>query len=237
MKNTKKKEAIDKPVKFSCEFCSRSFLRESTVLNHICEYKHRWLEKDRAGNRIGFQTWLHFYLKNSPSVKVRTYEEFIKSPYYTAFVKFGNYCVAINALNVTRLVDWLLKNQIKLDTWTTDKVYTKYLIEYLREEDPYDAITRSIETTIKLAKEDNIQSHDCLRYSSKNKICYEITTGRISPWLLYNSNSGLKFLGELDPTQVQMINDYINPELWAIKFLREKETIAEIKGLLATGGY
>ena len=45
--------------------------------------------------------------------KDKTYEEFIKSSYYTAFIKFGNYCLEINALNVPRLVDYYLKNNIK----------------------------------------------------------------------------------------------------------------------------
>ena len=55
--STKETEAIADP-KYGCEFCGRTFLRESTVLKHICEYKHRWLEKDRLGNRLAFQAWL-----------------------------------------------------------------------------------------------------------------------------------------------------------------------------------
>ena len=60
----KKKVATDNPIKYGCEFCKREFARESTVAKHICEYKHRWLEKDRRGNQIGFQAWLQFYKKN-----------------------------------------------------------------------------------------------------------------------------------------------------------------------------
>lgn len=234
--NMKKTSATDTH-KFSCEFCKRQFVKESTILNHICEYKHRWLEKDRPGNRIGLQSWLQFYSKNSMSRKQRTYEDFIKSAYYTAFVKFGNYCMDVHVLNVSRFVDWLLKNQIKLDTWNTDSIYTKFLIEFLREEDPLDAIARSIETTIELSKVDEILSKDVLRYGNKNKICYAITTGKISPWMLYQSESGTKFLDKLDETQVKIIIDYINPELWAIKFHKNKDIVDEIKTLLSKGGY
>jgi hypothetical protein len=237
LKNTKKIEATDSVTKYGCEFCKREFLRESTVLKHICEYKHRWLEKDRQGNRIGFQAWLQFYLKNSTSKKNRTYEEFIKSAYYTAFVKFGSYCVDINALNVNRFVDWLLKNQVKVDAWNSDNSYNKFLTEYLREEDPLDAIARSIETTITLAESERVLNRDILRYANKNKICYAITTGKISPWMLYQSDSGTKFLDGLDETQVKMIIDYINPELWAIKFIRDMKIVPQVKELLVAVGY
>jgi hypothetical protein len=235
--NTKKTEETNHTGKFSCEFCKREFVRESTVLKHICEYKHRWLEKDRQGNRIGFQAFIQFYKKNSAAKKERTYEEFIKSAYYIAFVKFGSYCVDINAINVPRFLDWLNKNQIKIDTWTSDSVYTKFLQEYLRNEDPMDAIARSVETSINLAEREKILTKDYLRYGNSNNICYAITTGKISPWMLYHSESGKQFLNKLDETQVKMVIDYINPELWAIKFKRNTDDVNEVKKLLDTAGY
>jgi hypothetical protein len=236
LKNTKKTSETEVP-QHGCEFCGRTFARESTIMKHICEYKHRYLEKDRAGNRIGFQAWLQFYRKNSTSTKHRTYEEFIKSAYYTAFVKFGNYCVEINAVNISRFADWLLKNQIKIDTWCTDTTYTKYLIEYLKVEDPLDAIARSVETTMTLAETAGILSKDVLRYGNTNRICHSITTGKISPWMLYHSTSGTQFLGNLNEPQVDMIIDYINPEQWKIKFNREPENVKQVKELLTIAGY
>jgi hypothetical protein len=223
--------------KFTCEFCKSEFRRENTILKHICENKRRWLEKDNQGNRLGFQSWLQFYKKNTASRKHNSYEEFIRSAYYTAFVKFGNYCVGVNAINVSGFVDWLLKNQVKIDYWCTDSTYTKYLIEYLRHEDPFDAIYRSVETCIKLAEDASIQPNDILRYGNVNKICYCITTGKISPWMLYQSNSGTHFLDTLNEEHVKMIIDYINPEQWAIRFKRDKELTKRISDTLTEAGY
>lgn len=237
MKITTKKEAIPNPAANSCDFCGQTFIRETSFLNHICKYKHRWLDRDRQGNRFGFQAWLQFYQTTTLKHKPRTYEDFIKSPYYTAFVKFGDYCSDINAINIPVYTTWLLKNKVKVDTWRSDALYTKYLIEYLREEDPYDAIYRSIETTIRLSNEESIEPKDYLRYVNSNKICHVITTGKISPWMLYQSSSGLTFLGKLDNDQVRVVSDYINPELWAIKFLRAKDVVPIIKELLSHGGY
>ena len=235
--NMKETLEIDEPMKFGCDFCKREFLRETTIAKHICESKRRWLDKDLQGNRIGFQSWLQFYKKNTATKKAKTYEDFIKSAYYIAFVKFGNYCVSVNVINVSRYVDWLLKNQIKIDNWYSDTSYTKYLIEYLRHEDAYDAIHRSVETCMNLAKDDNILPHDILRYGNVNRICYAITTGKISPWMLFQSDSGVKFLDNLNPDHVKLIIDYINPEQWALKFKREKELTAQIKDVLNAARY
>lgn len=232
-----KKTEVTSKGSFGCEFCGRSFIRESTVLKHICEYKHRWLEKDRPSNRIGFQAWIQFYKKNSASKKNKTYEEFIKSQYYAAFIKFGMYCVDANVINVSRYADWLVKNQIKIDTWNTDTNYTKFLVEYLRVEDPLDAIHRSIETCIELTIDQSILSKDVLRYANKNRVCFQITKGKISPWMLYHSESGLEFLASIDSTQQKMIMDYINPEQWAIKFKRNSDSVTQVKEILSTAGY
>jgi hypothetical protein len=130
-----------------------------------------------------------------------------------------------------------MKNKIKIDSWCSDSNYTKFLIDYLKDEDPLDAIARSIETSIELAKSENVQSKDCLRYCNKNKICYAITSGKISPWMIYQSESGVKFVESLDVTQQKMILDYINPEQWAVKFHRDTSKVAEVKELLNAAGY
>lgn len=231
-KNTKKNTATD----YSCEFCERSFVRESTMLKHLCETKRRWQDRDKHGNRIGHSAWVQFYSKHTRKAK-RDYMDFAKSAYYTAFVKFGNYCVDAQVMNPSRYVDWLLKNQISIDTWNRDSNYTKFIIDYLKTEDPLDAIARSIETTITLAESDKIQSKDILRYGNRNKICFEITKGKISPWMLYHSVSGVELIESLDATQQKMIIDYINPEQWAIKFKRSMNIITEVKELLKVAGY
>jgi hypothetical protein len=207
------------------------------MMKHLCENKRRWQDKDQPGNRIGFQAWVEFYKKNTASKKPRTYVDFTKSAYYIAFVKFGHYCVDIKCINVVRYADWLLKNQIKIDSWCSDTNYTKFLIEYLKTEDPLDAIARSIEATMVISTDSGIETKDCLRYANRNKLAYAVTTGKISPWMLYQSESGVKFLEELDESQQKMIIDYINPEQWAIKFRRNTELVTQAKELLSAAGY
>jgi hypothetical protein len=219
-----------------CEFCHKTFIRDSTLLRHICETKRRWQERENRGNQIGFQAWLQFFLKNSRKKKLEYYD-FITSAYYTAFIKFGNYCLETQVLNVNRYVDYLLKEKISIDNWCRDSNYTKFIIDYLKIEDPLDAVARSIETTIVLAQQDNILTKDIFNYGNTNKICFEITKGKISPWILYQSQSGLKFLEKLDITQQKMILEYISPEQWALKFHKHKHIIQEIRELLNAGGY
>ena len=233
---TTKKTPVTKS-EFTCDFCNKSFQREMTMMKHICEPKRRWQDKDLVGNRIGFQTWLEFYTKNSTSKKKRTYIDFTKSAYYLVFVRFANYCVSIKAVNIARYTNWLINNKVKIDSWSSDTIYNKFLIEYLKDEDPFDAIARSIENTIELAKEAGIETKDSLRYINRNRLVNYIINGKISPWMLYHSESGIELIEDLDESQQRIIMDYINPERWAVKFKRDSDIVRQVKELLKSGGY
>lgn len=237
---TKKSASTEKTLpsesQFSCGYCGRHFKRESTINTHVCEQKRRWLEKDRPGNRIAFASFTRFYKFNTSS-KTKTHDDFVKSSYYLAFVKFGNYCAEAKVIGVERYVDWLLKNQIKLADWPSDTHYKRYLIEFLRHENPLDAVARSVETLIELSDATQLQACDYLRWGSVNRVCQQITNGKISPWLLYHSESGIKFLDTLNEDQLKMVFEYINPELWALQFKRNPEGCAEVKQLLQKGGF
>jgi hypothetical protein len=125
-----------------------------------------------------------------------------------------------------------LKENVKIDNWNSDLNYNVYLIDYLKSEDPLDAVHRSVESCIEYAEEEQIQSKDYLRYGSRNKICHLVVTGRISPWLLYHSESGTKFLDDIQEDLIKFIYDYINPVQWAIKFSKEQDNVGEVKSLL-----
>jgi hypothetical protein len=92
------------------------------------------------------------------------------------------------------------------------------LLDYLKLENVNDALARAIEFSMDWSEKSGHPAQDCLRYSNSNAMAYAVTTGRISPWVLYNSESGLKFLSELDATQVAMVWPYIDSEIWTKKF-------------------
>jgi len=212
----------------SCEFCAREFVRATTYLKHVCEPKRRWLDRDRSANRIAYGAWKHYFQYYHPNKRNLEYTDFIKNNYYTAFVKFGNYCVDIKAINPLSYSVYCVKNKVPIDSWNTDKSYTQYLIDYLRVEDCMDAVTRTVNNLLDISNLENIKLGDVFRYLNSNKICHMITTGQISPWVLYQSKTGQEFLSKLNQDQTNLIFDYINPEKWNIKFKRQPEDVAQV---------
>jgi hypothetical protein len=198
--------------KFVCEFCEKSFAREESIAVHMCEQKRRYHERNEPGVRIGLQAYLKFY-EHSGS-RNRSFDDFAKSSYYRAFVKFGRYCVDVNVINPTQFMTWLLKNNKKIDRWCSDQLYTEYLIEYLKFESVEDALTRALLESIAWGDETGCPDRDFLRYGNINRICHHITTGKISAWVLYNCSAGEEFLNRLPAEQLPMIWSYIDTDQW-----------------------
>jgi hypothetical protein len=201
-----------------CRYCKREFSKETTLAVHVCEPKRRYQEQNERGVQLGFQAYIKFYEVTQGSAKLKTFEHFAESSFYRAFVKFGRYCVSIRAINPARFTEWLIRQNKKIDYWCKDSIYTEYLLEYLKLENVSDALARAIEFSMDWAEKSGHPAQDCLRYGNSNAMAYAVTTGRISPWVLYNSESGLKFLSELDATQVAMVWPYIDSEAWSKKF-------------------
>lgn len=217
-----------------CEHCGKTFIRERTLLSHTCEAKRRFLDKDRLPNRIGLASWSAFMRRCQPSSKKpKDYLAFSKSPYYSAFVKFGNYCADSGVLRPDLFSEWLQKNNVGIDYWCSDKQYTTFLIDYLKIEDPFEAIERSVKRLIEHGELENIQLRDTLQYISQNKLCGDIISGRISPWLLYNCSYDI--WGRLE-NNLQFIYPYVDPDVWRPKLLRDAEITADIKNILKQAG-
>ena len=162
--------------------CSRIFQRESSVMVHVCEQKRRHLERDEIGVQIGLQAYLRFYEITQGSSRLKSWDDFVTSAYYRAFVRFGRYCQRIRVVNAARFTDWLITKNRKIDHWCSDAVYTEYLMEYVRAESVADALARAIEHAMTWADTMGHPVQDYLRYGNDNVIAHAVSTGRITAW-------------------------------------------------------
>lgn len=204
---------------------------------HVCEPKRRYQEKDEVGVQIGLQSYLRFYEITQGSARLKTFDDFARSPYYRAFVRFGRYCVDIRAINIPRLIEWLLKNNKKIDHWCRDTIYSEYLQEHLRHESATDALARAMEQAIAWSEETGNPDRDYLRFGNSNAICYAITTGRITAWVLYNSDSGTEFLANLNQDQIAMIWPYIDADFWQRRFRDYRADAEYVREMLHKAGW
>ena len=159
-----------------------------------------------------------FYEIHQHNVKPKTYDEFCKSAYYNAFIKFGKFIMQINPLYPEKYIDYVILSKIKLDHWARDDLYEAYLIDTLKAEPVEAALQRSIATMMDWAQEQNVQWSDYFRLVNTPRAVQEIQQGKISPWVLLGCSAGKKMLNSFTDEQLQMTQRFINPEYWSNKF-------------------
>lgn len=220
-----------------CDYCKKEFAKAATLEKHLCESKRRHLEIDDRGVQLGFQAFLRFFEIAAKSSRPKQYADFITSPYYRAFVNFGRYVIGVKAIAPEAFVDWLLKNNKKIDYWCKDSLYSEFLDQHLKVEPVADALARAIEYGIDWGETHSMQAHDIMRYGSANRIVFAITTGRISAWALYNSESGQEFLNKMSAEHVSMVWPFVDTDFWQKKFQDNPDDLEYARTMLKMAGW
>ena len=223
---------------YTCKYCNKTYRKESTLATHLCEPKRRWQQEKETGVQFGLRTYLQFFETTQGSAKNKSYADFIESPYYKAFVKFGRHCVGIRCINIQNYTQWLLKNNKKLDYWTKDVFYDEWMREYLKKEAVQDALERALKTMEDYASNGSGLAgyKDYFRYGNANRICHHISTGRISPWIVFNCVSGVDWLSTLGDDQISVILPWIDPDYWNRKFIDYMGDVEWTKHILTEAG-
>jgi len=223
----------------TCKYCQKEFRKESTLVAHLCESKRRWQQEKDVGVQLGMRAYLRFYELSQGSAKLKSYEDFVNSSYYIAFVKFGRYMVDIRTVNAAKFTDWLLKNNKKLDHWCKETLYLEWLADYIKREPVQDALERALKEMQEYADTSQTLAGDFSHYflhGNGNRICHHISSGRVSPWVVYNSSSGVAFLDTLNQEQLQIVLPWIDPDFWQQKFKDYAADTEWVKDILQKAG-
>ena len=196
---------------------------------HMCEQKRWALQKDEMRVRHGYYAFNQFYKLSAGAKKDKTYQEFCKSSYYNAFVKFGSFLNNVKPLYPEKYIDYVVTSGVKLDHWCREDMYEKYAIELIRKEGVQTALERSVMTMMEWADENNSQWNHYFAYVSLNRAVWHIKDGKISPWLVLNCKSGKEMLGKFNDEQLAMIYSIVDPKQWAVRFQRHPSDVALVK--------
>jgi hypothetical protein len=226
--------AVDKP--YVCQYCNSAYVKESTLAVHMCEQKRRSLQKNEKHVLLGYQTYVRFFQLTQQSKFVKTYAEFVKSPYYNAFVKFGSFLSNVNPLYPDRYIDFVVTSGVKLDHWCRDELYYKYVLDLIKKEPAEVALQRSIATMLTWAEENNSQWDHYFKYVSVSRAVYNIKDGKVSPWLVLNSESGRLLLGKFNDEQLGIVFEVLDPSYWTKRFRVYPADLDLVKAVVAEGG-
>jgi hypothetical protein len=202
----------------------------------MCVKKRRHMEIDTAGSRLGFRTFQRFFERTTRSKTLKSTEEFINSPYYTEFVKFGHHLAALKPVHADKYIDFVIMAGLKLKDWTKDEVYDLYIIDLLKKEPAVGAVERSISEMADWATTNGTEFINFFKDVNSNEAAYMIKTGRISPWVLYLAASGDALMTRFNEDHAKIIGEIIDPGFWSKKFRNNEDDVDFIRNILDQSG-
>lgn len=194
------------------------------------------MDKDQQHVKLGFRVFLRFHEMNYVGRKQRTYEDFIRSQFYSAFTKFGRYLLNINAVNPNAFIDFLIKTGVKIDKWESPLVYETYIRELNKKETPDAAVERNILLMQQWAMSTGESWVDFFRKVSPSQATLWIQSGRISPWVLFTASSASELFTRMSDEQLELVQKHVDPDFWSIKLKRNKEDVDSIRAILDEAG-
>lgn len=201
-----------------CKFCNKSFVKIDTLQRHVCEKKRRFLAKDEKHVQLGLQSFVRFFQLSVPHKKEITYDDFVNSPYYISFVKFGSFLSNTKPLYMSKFIDWVIKSGVKIDHWSKDELYEKYVNELIRTESVETALERAIIHMQEWATKNKSQLEYYFQQVKIDQALYDISDGKISPWVLLNTKGGKLLLNRMSEKQLKDLYNIIDPIFWSKKF-------------------
>ena len=217
---------------YVCVHCNTGFTKEKTLTVHMCEQKRRHLARTDKHVQIGYQAYVKFYQLTQKFTGIKTYEDFSKSPYYNAFIKFGSFVSNVNPLYPDHYINWVVTSGVRLDHWCREELYDKYVLDLIKTEDVETALERSISHMVKWAEDNSAVWSHYFDYVSVNRVTYDIRDGKISPWIILNSNSGKNMLSRLSDEQLESVSAVIDPQFWVKKFKKLPADVELVKQVL-----
>lgn len=214
---------------YKCVHCGKSFMKDKTLVAHMCERKRRALQKDEKRVQAGFMAFNRFWQLTQNAKQPKSYDNFADSSYYNAFVKFGSFINNVNPLYPDKFVDFVIKSGVKLDHWCRDELYEKYLFDMLKTEPVESAIQRTLQTMMEWGDANNANYAHYFNYVSLNKAVHDIINGKISFWMILNSAPGKTMIGNMSDEQLMMIAPVFDVPFWMKKFKQSPADVALVQ--------
>lgn len=221
---------------FNCVHCGKSFMKEKTLFAHMCEQKRRAMQKDEKRVQAGYLAFNRFYRLTQNAKSMKTYEDFCKSAYYNAFVKFGSFVNNVNPLYPDKFIDFVIRSGVKLDHWCRDELYEKYLYEMLKIEPTESAVQRTITTMMDWADNSGAQWYHYFNYVNLNRAVHDIRNGKISAWIVLNCSTGKKMLSNMNDEQLELIQPAFDVSYWLKTFKTKPADVAMVKEICKESG-
>lgn len=238
---TKASRAKVKPDGFQCPYCKKSYVREKTLLTHPCLIRDRWNSRDTLVFKLALKVWMEFMTTFNLKYP-KEYEPdmaFCRNANASGFLKYAEYLMASVSPDLhDRLSTFLVSSGIDLYDWTKPETLQKYIMSFNINEDPLEAVMRSIPALHAWAITTGNDWTKFFELCSTQRLLLSIESGVISPYIIYASNTITmeRIMTRMTQKEQQYFLQYASPTKWKPMVSLHRQAMRNISSLLKEYG-
>lgn len=211
-----------------CTYCKKNFTYERSFMTHVCKGKQKLEQLQSLTGQIAYGAycgWMKAKRFSIPKI-----ETFGTSIHFNAFYRFAQYAQQLG-LNADYFVNTIMKvaSDIPPSLWTSPEVYSLYLEQYDKLNNPYDQFVDSIEYLNRQAEILNCSPAEVPYKLGFNRFLEAIRTKKMSPWLMFMSKKIMKYISTLDEAEIKLIDSSIVCSAWNVRLAKNQELQKEFQ--------
>lgn len=213
-----------------CPYCKAVLKTKSGWNNHLCEKKKLAKEIGEANLHRLF-TYFVFWLKyNKLGTKTKTYDQFIRSPYFAAFCRLQ---VAINfgVTDVKEYLRWISKENIPNAKWDNEDTILRFKKYVVKSLSIMDGALNSIEWLNDYCDSKDIQIDRVFDEASTGDLVKAIMSNQIHPVFVVTNQQINSLFTRLTDNALMDIMRYIDYDLWENRIKARPEEAKQITEL------
>lgn len=202
---------------FECKFCNQRYVKEAQFKKHKCDLMERdEFVRTKTRGRFAYTAYLAW-------LKARGYQKqgrevFIESRYYTSILKFVEFYYSTMLPDLEDYIKYVTEGDFLPQMWTNATVYEQYISSFDRRMKPLKQADITFKYLDVLARQLECEPVEVFDYIYVNELVKLIQCRRFSPWVLLASKRFHRYMAELEPEEVPVLEAMVNEDIWLPKF-------------------
>ena len=227
-----------KEKKYTCQFCSRKFVRKKWFDRHTCTQRERFLARNNIDIIRAHRFFVHWQTRSGliRGGKTKDFEAFARSPYYNTFVKLSEFVKTNYVVSGYMYVDWLVENNVPEREWFREDKLDTYHAYVRASQDPSTQAETTVKNISAWCSHNGVKKIDFFKSVTPGQALNMVRENKLSPWVLLGYEPCIedltaRFHGEV----FHALKDHINLEYWLEKTGEDQDGCTLVSQIMDTG--
>ena len=222
--------------KYKCSFCEREFVRKTWFDKHICDKKQRFLDRNNISVIRAHRLFCHWQKRTRllRRGQEKNLEEFMRSPFYNAFVRLSEFTSSEYVVSGYKYIDWLVDNEIPEKKWCNPRDLDEYRAYVRLSEEPSTQAETSCKNIRVWCNDNGVTMPEFFKSITPGQAVNMVRENKLSPWVLLGYQPCINDLTSriVDTPQMHQLNEHINVPYWMEKTEKDQDGLDKVRRIL-----